>query len=278
MAAGTQATKESWRWSYRTMGICNAIIFILFIFFYEETKYFKVIEGVTAANDITETPVEIPVTGLKGAGKGDDLIKPDSSKNNRIGPSSRYHELDNSIPLNSRKERLALLTATSEPIWPHYYRPFIILFSFPAVLFSGLQYASGVVWLTIMSSVLARVFPLPPYNFTPEQIGFLSVGPFIGNLIGALYGGFLGDRSILYYSRRNKGYYEPEMRLYILHLPALTMCGGIIMFGVTISKARICHTNLYYDSLTSSRACIGSCQVLQEPFSGSASAVLATLP
>jgi hypothetical protein len=36
-------------------------------------------------------------------------------------------------------------------------------------------------------------------------------------------------RNILYYAKRNRGYYEPEMRLYILHLPAIFMAGGLIM-------------------------------------------------
>jgi hypothetical protein len=67
----------------------------------------------------------------------------------------------------------------------------------------------------------------------------MSLGPFLGNLIGAFYGGLLGDRSILYFSRKNKGFYEPEMRLYILHLPALFMAGGLIMFGITISRVSL---------------------------------------
>ncbi|GAA3286217.1 hypothetical protein GCM10020218_047680 [Dactylosporangium vinaceum] len=64
----------------------------------------------------------------------------------------------------------------------------------------------------------------------------MSVGPFVGNLLGSIYGGFLGDRLILFFAKRNKGYYEPEMRLYILHLPALTLAGGLIMFGTTVSR------------------------------------------
>jgi MFS family permease len=114
-----------------------------------------------------------------------------------------------------------------------------VLFSFPTVFFTGIQYASGVVWLTITANVMALVYPLPPYGFTPEQIGYMSLGPFIGNLIGAFYGGLLGDRSILYFSRRNKGFYEPEMRLYILHLPAIFMAGSLIMFGMTLSRVRL---------------------------------------
>ena len=64
----------------------------------------------------------------------------------------------------------------------------------------------------------------------------MSIGPFIGNTVGAIYGGFLVDRSVLFYARHNRGYYEPEMRLYNLHLSAILMCAGLIMFGTTLSK------------------------------------------
>ncbi|KAJ5376806.1 MFS general substrate transporter [Penicillium cosmopolitanum] len=230
MAAGTQATRQGWRWSYTTLGIFNALFVILFIFLYEETKYTPVISGSprpgTAEDDNPES------TGDPDTKKAPSVTKASVSDE----PSTQSHQLDTTIPLNSWRKRLALVTATPESIWPYYYRPFKTIFTFPAVMFAGLQYAAGVIWLTILSSVLSLVFPLPPYLFTPEQIGFMSLGPFIGNLLGAVYGGVLGDWSILYFSRRNNGFYEPEMRLYILHLPALTMAGGIIMFGATIER------------------------------------------
>lgn len=37
---------------------------------------------------------------------------------------------------------------------------------------------------------------------------------------------------------RNRGFFEPEMRLYILHLPVLGMASGLVMFGAT--AARVC--------------------------------------
>lgn len=73
-------------------------------------------------------------------------------------------------------------------------------------------------------------------------MGYTNAGPLIGNILGVVYGGFLGDRSILHYAKRNKGYYEAEIRLYILHLPAVFMAGGLIMFGTTISRARQQHS------------------------------------
>jgi hypothetical protein len=95
-----------------------------------------------------------------------------------------------------------------------------------------------------MASTLGFTMPFPPYNFSPAQVGYMSTGPFIGNLIGVLYGGFCFDRAILFFSRRNKGLYEPEMRLYLLHLPALAMAGGLMMFGVSISKVSFSVSNI----------------------------------
>lgn len=242
MAAGSQATRQGWRWSYQTLGIFDAIFFVLFVCLYEETKYIPIITGQTSpgvGTDNIRAPAELD-------------RKPTYQTNPKTAlpdePNNVHHELDFSIPPIPWRKRLALATPTPEPILPSYYRPFYVLFSFPAVLFTALQYAAGVVWLTVMSSVLSLVFPLPPYNFSPEQIGFMSAGPFIGHLLGAVYGGFLGDWSILYYSRKNRGFYEPEMRLYILHIPTLATVGGLIMFGVTVSRVRLhffsCHRGL----------------------------------
>lgn len=77
-------------------------------------------------------------------------------------------------------------------------------------------------------------------------MGYTNAGPLIENILGVVYGGFLGDRSILYYVKRNKGYFEPEMRLYILHLPAVFVAGGLIMFGTTISRVRQQHSQLKF--------------------------------
>lgn len=229
MAAGAQALGKGWRWPYRTMGICNVTIFILLLFFYEETKYAPVIDGIADDGQQRSVSTSTPAdNGKRGHG-----VDPEECLDL---PDSLYHELDETIPLYSRSKRLSLVTPTLEPIGPYFIRPFVALLTFPAVLFSGLQYAAGIVWLTIMATVLSLVLHLPPYNFNPQEIGFMSVGPLIGNVIGAIYGGILGDRSILFYSRRNQGYYEPEMRLYILHFPAIFMAGGLVVFGVTLSR------------------------------------------
>ena len=209
---------------------------------YKETKYAPVLNGYPRAGAEIEEDFPTPADPDHKSG-----VQPDAKAALPAEPTTFHHELDLSIPMNSWRKRLALWTPTPEPIWPYFYRPFYVLSHFPTVLFTGLQYASGVVWLTITANVMALVFPMPPYLFTPEQIGFMSLSPFVGNLISAFYGGLLGDRSILYFSRKNKGFYEPEMRFCILHLPALLMAGGLIMFGITVS--RVAHTSPRHLSL-----------------------------
>lgn len=214
------------------MGVFNAVLFFLFFLCYEETKY-------------VPRYAEKPCSGaeedshISGDGDGSNTNHdPDTTAAVSVEPGNRQHEWDTSIPRNLWPRRFALITPTLEPVWPYFYRPFYVLFAFPAVLFAALQYAAGVIWLTIMANTLCLVFPLAPYRFTPQQIGFMSVGPFIGNMIGAVYGGVLSDWSIVFFSRRNHGLYEPEMRLYTMHLPALAMAGGLAMFGAT--AAQVC--------------------------------------
>ncbi|KAI2792348.1 hypothetical protein POX_b02385 [Penicillium oxalicum] len=232
IGAGLQATRQDWRWSYQTLGIFNAFFLILFLFIYEETKFVRVLNGQESVTQAVETTVD----SANADGKPLAAVESVTKIPLPVEPSNLHHQLDLNIPTRPWRTRLALWTYTSEPIWPYVYRPFYVLFTFPTVLFTGIQYASGVVWLTVVANVIALVFPLPPYNFTPGQVGLMSLGPFVGNLIGSLYGGLIGDWSILRFARKNRGYYEPEMRLYILHLPAVCMAGGLIMFGITLDR------------------------------------------
>lgn len=235
MAAGAQATSQGWRKSYQTLGIFNALYFISFLCLYEETKYVPRSADTSPMAGIDE---KLSVTGSDHH----SMTMTDKQNTLIIASGHAHHGLNNNIPPSSWRKRLALTTPTPEPIWPYYHKPFNILFTFPTITFAALQYAASAVWLTIMESVFSLVFPHAPYNFNPAQIGFTSLGPFIGNLLGAVYGGVLGDWSIIYFSRRNEGFFEPEMRLYILHLPVLALASGLIMFGATV--ARVCHRAL----------------------------------
>ncbi|UNI16979.1 hypothetical protein JDV02_003361 [Purpureocillium takamizusanense] len=107
---------------------------------------------------------------------------------------------------------------------------------FPHVLFAALQCANVITFLVYLTNVTSIVFSTPPYNFSTAGVGLMFVGPFVGNMIGSAYGGLLGDMVVVRLARKNNGMFEPEMRLYILILPAILMGAGLMVFGITADR------------------------------------------
>jgi uncharacterized membrane protein YdfJ with MMPL/SSD domain len=104
-------------------------------------------------------------------------------------------------------------------------------------MYTTLQYAFALCWISAQASLVSMVFTQPPYNFGTVGVGNMSLGVFIGCILGSVYGGAT-DRVIKVLARRNYGYYEPDMRLQFNHFPAICMGGGFIMFGLTTAKVR----------------------------------------
>jgi hypothetical protein len=160
---------------------------------------------------------------------------------------------------------MRLITRTDEPLWRNYLIP-LKMFLFPHVLFSAIQISSGVAFLILLTSTISMVFSAPPYNFNTIGVGLMSMGPFVGNVLGSLWAGPLADWVVIKMAKRNRGIFEPEMRLYMMFLPALLMGVGLIVFGITAEKVSYldyCLRSL----LILARAGIGFIPVLAVPFS-----------
>ncbi|KAI1067048.1 hypothetical protein LB506_003924 [Fusarium annulatum] len=216
---GVQAAAQDWRWTYYTTGIVLTVLFLLFIFFFEETKFIPVTIGETrnTSSQGTSTLKNPKHESMQGDIQDSDL-------------NSETHP-----PRLTYKERMRFITRTDEPLWRNYLVP-LKMFLFPHVLFSALQVASCVAFLILLTSSISMIFSAPPYNFNTAGVGLMSLGPFVGNFLGSVYGGVLGDWVVVKLAKRNKGIFEPEMRLYILLLPALLMGGGLVFFGISADK------------------------------------------
>lgn len=83
----------------------------------------------------------------------------------------------------------------------------------------------------------------PPYNFDAIGVGLMNVAPFVGALIGFPCGGWLSDKSILWLSKKNRGIYEPEMRLWLALPVAVLGPASILMFGLGL--AYVCYPQAY---------------------------------
>lgn len=230
MAGGAQAAAQGWRWSYYALSIALTLVVGIFAFAFEETKYIPLASSTTvqaaevaAADNETKNEVDNSrASGDKDADTKDLDIK--MSQSNTLGEVTP--------PLNTYKQRMRLVTPTNESLLRVAVAPVKVIF-FPHVIFTGLQFASGVCWLVMMLIMTSILFSAPPYNFDTTGVGLMALGPFIGNIFGALYGGPFSDWSIKFFAKRNGGTFEPEMRLYTLLPPAIFMSGGLAMFGVT---------------------------------------------
>lgn len=223
IAAGSQAATQGWRWSYYALSISLTILFFMFIFLYEETKYVPITLGERGASISVSQHDE------------NDLSKVNSFKSTGLELNPLHSNPAPNVKLNTYRERMRLLTPTSEPLLRIFILPLHVI-TLPHIIFTALQFASGVCWLVLFMSVVSVVFSAPPYNFDTAAVGYMTIGPFIGNIFGSIYGGPFSDWVVMRLAKRNGGLFEPEMRLYPLFLPVITMAGGIVMFGVTADR------------------------------------------
>jgi hypothetical protein len=200
---------------------------ILFIFFYEETKFSPtVLRGTLEYSSSSER-------------HDPDIQRKESVSVAHTTPGRQQSQdgtiyINHDIPLKSYRQRMALVTntpGTLKDFLRHAYQPFVILFSIPAVAYSAIQYGSILAWFSILATTEATYFVLPPYNFDSVGIGLLNLPPFIGSIFGAVYGGPLSDWSIIWFTKRNKGVFEPEMRLYLAILPSIIGPVGLLIYG-----------------------------------------------
>ncbi|KAH8884282.1 MFS general substrate transporter [Thozetella sp. PMI_491] len=108
----------------------------------------------------------------------------------------------------------------------------LILFGYPAVLWSAIVYSCSVGWLIVISESVAVIYRnAESYNFTALQTGMVYISPFIGGVLGTAMAGKISDIVVKAMARRNGGLYEPEFRLVMTIPILLTTVAGLIGFG-----------------------------------------------
>ncbi|EFQ27303.1 major facilitator superfamily transporter [Colletotrichum graminicola] len=223
LVAGAQAATQGWRWSYYYLSIALTILSLLFAFLYEETKYTPAVISQHQRTNVTSQDHE------------NDVSKVMSAAESSFELNDAQFYAASSVRINTYRERMRLLSTTPESLTQLFILPLHVI-TLPHVMFTALQLASGVSWLIMYMSVVSVVFSAPPYNFNTQSVGLMTLGPFVGNLLGSLYGGPFADWAVMRLSKKNGWLYEPEMRLYLLFLPVISMAGGIMMFGITSDR------------------------------------------
>lgn len=119
-----------------------------------------------------------------------------------------------------------------------FLRPFILL-AYPTVVWAALVYGCSLAWNVIMGATVAQLFS-GQYGFDAQAQGLVFLSPFVGSLVGSWLCGSLSDTVANYYTRRNEGIREPEMRLPVCVLATVLTFGGALLAGLTY------HFNTHY--------------------------------
>lgn len=251
LAAGYVTISEGWRWVWWWIAIFLGLGGLVFIFTYEETKYSNPTMAGLDPNNLRDPLAEVErrqsvvqqeKTEESMTVAGD--VTPDSQSRDEEAAETTIRKMsvvhiDPMIPRKTYRERLAIFTPSHgdfSMFLRHSYQPVQILCTIPAVAYMSLVYGVMLAWSTVMTTTLSGWMILPPYNFTAAQIGLMSLPPFIGSTIGSLVCGPLSDWVILWLARRNKGIYEPEMRLWVM-APFLPFApAGAFMFGIGLNN------------------------------------------
>lgn len=121
---------------------------------------------------------------------------------------------------------------THESLFKIFLRP-LGLICLPPVLWAALVESVTIGFLVAVTSNVDAAFN-STYNFESWQVGLCFISAIIGSMVGIPAGGQLGDFVADFFTKRNGGIREPEMRL-----PAMIPCFiatplGLILYGVGI--------------------------------------------
>lgn len=139
---------------------------------------------------------------------------------------------------NTYFERIALITPASNLVgfgFKQYLTRLLHtlrVFSFPAVIFAGVQWGAQDAWLTFYLTVEDDNWSESPWNYGDSGVGLMNVPCLIGAVLGCFYGGYLSDKCMIWFAKRNGGIREAEHRLWFLYPLAVINPLGMLLFGI----------------------------------------------
>ncbi|OCT48315.1 hypothetical protein CLCR_04009 [Cladophialophora carrionii] len=234
VVAGPIASNIGWKWLYYLLVLFGGTQTILQFLFVPETSYIRDrrYEIDELKNDNLQDLVALEYQDRL------DMEKPgtanhteETGANANPGPAEAHVYQKKTFV-----QELAIFSGTysNENLLQLFLAPFAVVLNV-AVSWILIINSMFVVLYVVIAFVLAQLFAPPPYLLSPASIGYLSLGPFVGGILGSIIMGALSDRFIKWCARRNNGVYEPEYRL----IPCLVgVCAGVglMLFGHLVSE------------------------------------------
>ncbi|EEA26816.1 hypothetical protein TMatcc_004895 [Talaromyces marneffei ATCC 18224] len=208
LIAGFMNDTYGWHWVQHWAALILALNFVLAFFLYEESMYTRTsVEG--------EKVDEFP-----------DLDDRHAAQRSDVATGSRKETLLESMKLWSYNGN------SFSQIIRIAYRPILIFFQFPNIMWAGFMYGFALAWYNVYNATTSAILSAAPYDFSAALVGLSYVAPLIGATIAGVVSGPVADWLTLRLASRLGGLREPEQRLWGLVVYCLLMPGGLLLWGL----------------------------------------------
>ncbi|RJE18032.1 MFS transporter, partial [Aspergillus sclerotialis] len=217
-----------WRWCQPIVAIACAILIIFFLFTFDDTmfpRYRFTNSSPPEAPESEPTKNQHNAQNTDGEDKKEGTATPVSTTE-----TSAAGEVD--MPPRTYLQKVAPVHYFSDDqtTWFQYFRRPFYLFAFPNIVLAGIQFAFGCTAGIVTFNTISEILTQAPYNWSAGSAGLIFLAALVGNFIGMGVGS-LSDYLVLYLARRNKGYKEPEMRLWSHAFGLVCAAVGYFTYG-----------------------------------------------
>ncbi|KAF2735170.1 MFS general substrate transporter, partial [Polyplosphaeria fusca] len=215
-----------WRWHKWIAVIFTAVNFFAVLLFVPETRYDRDWSRaqLEASTSTSASASEEAVNAEKTAPTGVKMVGEPSDEPNAQPPKKTF------------AQDLSLWSGTPPTnLFKMFIRPFPMIV-YPAVIYSFLCYAISLVIVVAVNILNPFILQAPPYNWKPQINGLINIPGLLGNLFGAWAGGDLVDMFCKWRTKKNKGIYEPESRLWLQIIPFFLTGAGCLIFGYGVQR------------------------------------------
>ena len=228
-----------WRYIYHITAAIVGVLIILVYLTFPETAYNRSPVNVSGANQAPSELYTMPATttpesDTEKGGKYEHIERSDLDSHS-VGPVTN-HEATATPPKRGFVQNLAIFHGrfVDETFWKMFYRP-VVLLCLPIVLWATLVMSVTIGFLVAISSNFASAFATV-YGFTPWQSGLCFISGLLFTLTGIFFGGTVSDYVADYFTKRNGGIREPEMRLPAMTVGLICCPLGLILYGIGIEQ------------------------------------------
>ncbi|GAM91574.1 hypothetical protein ANO11243_096260 [Dothideomycetidae sp. 11243] len=225
VCAGYMYESQGWQWIFWWGAIFCAFLFVIFYFTFEETLMRR-------APSLEQMPQVIHVTAGPKVPASPEIRRDGTPLLQDLTSGPKVGQRLESTPFRLQYRLWKYFDTPWADVLNDFWWPLKLCY-FPAVIWCGVFYGTCVSWLQVLGSTVANIFSAPPYNFSNAGLGLFWIAPMIGSVFGIIYSGPMNDQFVLWKSRRNHGYREPEFLLWCALPTAIIMPAGLMLYGIT---------------------------------------------